>query len=307
MQQYTNAIDRLIKEKAALQTQNASLHHQNHVEHVKVTEATKALNMVSSKVQHLQKENAFMKKFIAEYGKSGPMKMEKRSDELEKLVPKLRYRIQKLREEKDLIEKQYGECKKELMSAKRQAESSKRSLQDVTTNPEAPAVQDTIGIKDWSNVESESLSLEALKKYLMEAFGKHQKKSSVMPPKQIAKVEDQKPLELEFPTMQTVVDSEWFHTRPKVIQDAIIKLPPTRYYSLNGRQCFIIAYSEPESRKKEVTVRVQKTGVGGPMAEMGLGSLDQNQVFGIKLSDLSIWRDTPPSKEVPDFFTDSWN
>lgn len=92
-------------------------------------------------------------------------------------------------------------------------------------------------------------------------------------------------------TLEELQETDWYKERPDIIKNAIIKCPPIDLYSLNSRQCQIIAYSEPELENDEVTVRVQKTGIGGPMAEMGLGMLDTNQVFGVKLSDLELWKE----------------
>lgn len=93
---------------------------------------------------------------------------------------------------------------------------------------------------------------------------------------------------------EDITKSDWFKERPKIIQEAIENLPPTNLYSLNGKQCHIISYEEPESGlSKDVTVMVQKTGVGGVLAEMGMGELDTNRVFGIKPEDLKIWEEQP--------------
>lgn len=90
-------------------------------------------------------------------------------------------------------------------------------------------------------------------------------------------------------TIEEFRETDWYKERPKVIQEAIDILPPTKLYSLNGRQCYIISYGEPEKEEDKVTVTVQKTGIGGPLAEVGLGELDTNQVFGIELTDLTEW------------------
>lgn len=91
-------------------------------------------------------------------------------------------------------------------------------------------------------------------------------------------------------TIKEIIKSDWFKERPKIIQEVIKKLSPTEMYSLNGKQCHIISYEEPESGLVEdITVTVQKTGVGGPLAEMGMGILDTNQVFDIKPEDLKLW------------------
>lgn len=83
-----------------------------------------------------------------------------------------------------------------------------------------------------------------------------------------------------------IVEGEWYKSRPQVIQAAIRTLPPTRMYMFKDskKECYIISYEEPESGKLEdVTVTVQKTGRGS-MA--GLESINMNQVFGVKLTDL---------------------
>ncbi len=84
---------------------------------------------------------------------------------------------------------------------------------------------------------------------------------------------------------------EWYNTRPQVIKDAINKIPPVIYYKFknSGKQCYIVAFTEPDEENKEVTLTVQKTGEGGAMAKMGLGVLDTNQVFGVHIEDLEPW------------------
>lgn len=90
---------------------------------------------------------------------------------------------------------------------------------------------------------------------------------------------------------------EWYEERPQIIKDAIEVLPPICMYKIKatGSQCYIVAYSEPEEGTEQilenVTVRVQKTGKGGPMFDMGLGELDTNGVFGLHLTDLEPWED----------------
>lgn len=89
-----------------------------------------------------------------------------------------------------------------------------------------------------------------------------------------------------FPLDDELLD--WYNERPKIIQEAILKLPPNKFYKFkdSGKQCYIVSYEEPENENNPVTVTVQKTGVGGVMAEIGLGSLDQNRVFGVSLENL---------------------
>ena len=95
-------------------------------------------------------------------------------------------------------------------------------------------------------------------------------------------------------TLEELKESNWYKERPEVIQQAICILPPICLYKFkdSGKQCVIYSFSEPESNKLEdVTITVQKTGIGGPMAEMGLGLLDTNKVFGVRLDDLEPWNE----------------
>lgn len=90
-------------------------------------------------------------------------------------------------------------------------------------------------------------------------------------------------------TFEELKQTDWYKSRPKVIQQAMDILPPIHYYRFKstGKQCFIHSFKEPRSGKLEdVTVTVRKTGTGGPLAEMGLGVLDRHIVFGVPLDDL---------------------
>lgn len=92
--------------------------------------------------------------------------------------------------------------------------------------------------------------------------------------------------------LQDLKQTDWYKERPTVIQNAIDLLPPTKMYQFreSKKQCQLISYEEPESEKlDDVTVTVQKTGIGGVMDEMGLGSLDTNQVSGVRPTDLEEW------------------
>ena len=94
--------------------------------------------------------------------------------------------------------------------------------------------------------------------------------------------------------LQELKRTDWYKERPKIIQEAIGVLLPTKLYKFkdSGKQCELISFEEPESGKiEDVTCTVQKTGVGGLMEEMGFGSLDTNQVFGVKINDLEEWED----------------
>jgi len=84
-------------------------------------------------------------------------------------------------------------------------------------------------------------------------------------------------------------ESEWFLTRPEYLREFIKEYPPAYYkFKDSGKECYIIGYEESFENpvKENITIIVQKTGKGGPMAEMGLGMLDTNQVFGVKPESL---------------------
>lgn len=93
-------------------------------------------------------------------------------------------------------------------------------------------------------------------------------------------------------TPQELQQTEWYKERPEIIRQAIDKLPPIQLYRFkeSGKQCYIVSFEEHESGKvKDVTCTVQKTGIGGTMAEMGMGELDKNVVFGVNIDDLEVW------------------
>ncbi len=95
-------------------------------------------------------------------------------------------------------------------------------------------------------------------------------------------------------TLEEMQQSNWYKGRPKVIQQAFDLMPANVLYKFKdtGYQCYIYSYDEPESQKLEdVTVVVYKTGKGGAMAKMGLGMINKNGVFGVKLSDLELWEE----------------
>lgn len=90
-------------------------------------------------------------------------------------------------------------------------------------------------------------------------------------------------------TLEELKQTAWYIGRPPVIQQAIDKMPPFNLYRFkdSGKQCYIYSYEEPESNLlDDVTVTVQKVGAGGVLEDLGLGKLDTNMVFGIKLDDL---------------------
>lgn len=97
--------------------------------------------------------------------------------------------------------------------------------------------------------------------------------------------------------LEQLKETDWYRQRPDVIKKAIDQTPPTQLYRFKDsqKQCFIVGYTEPESPDGKVTLIVQKTGVGGPMAEMGLGELDTNQVFDVVPESLEAIPNEQPS------------
>lgn len=92
--------------------------------------------------------------------------------------------------------------------------------------------------------------------------------------------------------LEELKQSEWYTQKPEIIKQAIDILPPNQLYKFkdSGKQCYIVSFEEPESGKLEdVTCTVQKTGVGGVLADMGMSKLDTNKVFGLKPEDLEVW------------------
>jgi hypothetical protein len=93
-------------------------------------------------------------------------------------------------------------------------------------------------------------------------------------------------------TFEEFKKTEWYISRPDIIKQAMEILPPTQLYKFksSGKQCYIRSYEgNDDSKIEDVTVTVKKTGVGGLLAEFGMGALDTNGVFGIKLTDLEPW------------------
>lgn len=93
-------------------------------------------------------------------------------------------------------------------------------------------------------------------------------------------------------TLEEFKEDEWYQERPDIIKQAIEIVPPIQMYRFKDskKQCYIIAYDEPESGLLEdVKLTVQKTGRGGFLSEMGLGVLDTNQVFNVELDALEPW------------------
>lgn len=89
-------------------------------------------------------------------------------------------------------------------------------------------------------------------------------------------------------SLKELQQSDWYKTRPEIIQRTMDNYSPFDLFEFKDskKQCIIIGYEEPKDNS-EVTLIVQKTGVGGAMYEIGLGSLDTNKVFNVKLADLN--------------------
>lgn len=94
-------------------------------------------------------------------------------------------------------------------------------------------------------------------------------------------------------SLEEFKETDWYKERPELIKEAIELLPPTTLYKLksSGKQCRIICYDEPKSGLiEDVTVIVEKSGIGGALSEMGLGVVDKGgEVSGIKLNELEEW------------------
>lgn len=90
--------------------------------------------------------------------------------------------------------------------------------------------------------------------------------------------------------LEEIKQTDWYKERPQHIKDAIDIKPPCYMYRMKetGKKCYIIAYDEDND--KHVTLTVQKMGEGGVLAEIGMGMLDINQVFGVELNDLEPWK-----------------
>lgn len=94
-------------------------------------------------------------------------------------------------------------------------------------------------------------------------------------------------------TIEEIRETDWYKERPEVIKQAIELLPPTQLYMFktDGKQCTIYSYEEPKSGKiEDVTITVQKTGIGGVLSDIGLGIFDTNLVFGVKIDDLELYQ-----------------
>lgn len=95
-------------------------------------------------------------------------------------------------------------------------------------------------------------------------------------------------------TFEELKKDDWYKSRPIVIQQAIDILPPIHLYRLKGtgKQCFINSYEEPKSGElKDVTVTVQKTGVGVDLHPLLIASIGCNKILGLSLDDLEPWVD----------------
>lgn len=127
-----------------------------------------------------------------------------------------------------------------------------------------------------------SLSLKDIREYLDSILAEQKVKRKVKM-KTVGQMMEESVINIDFPSLEEVKNSDWYKTRPASIQQMIDSYPPTQYYALNGKQCHIVSYSE------DGTLRVQKTGRGGALSQMGLGFLDLNQVFGVEPESLEVW------------------
>lgn len=93
-------------------------------------------------------------------------------------------------------------------------------------------------------------------------------------------------------TIEELRETDWYKSRPDIIKAAIEEKNPMVLYKFknSGKQCHIHSYDEPtDDEPQVVTVTVQKTGKGGYLDSLGMGHLDTNKVFGVKLDDLELW------------------
>lgn len=83
---------------------------------------------------------------------------------------------------------------------------------------------------------------------------------------------------------------KWRDSLPPSVQGIVDDYPPIHVYRFKKSQKqFIIKSYGLDSDTGELTCTIQKTGQGGAMASMGLGSLDTNQVFGVKFDDIEFY------------------
>jgi hypothetical protein len=92
-------------------------------------------------------------------------------------------------------------------------------------------------------------------------------------------------------TIEDIKETEFYKSRPEIIQKAIEARPFNQLYRIRdtGHECFIFSYDEPTSGKfEDITLTVEKTGNGGALADLGAGELDKGwQVFGLSLDDIA--------------------
>ena len=146
------------------------------------------------------------------------------------------------------------------------------------TKPSYPGWKE---IMEDKTLPDKPLTLEYLYEVLNNIFAQDRKRPECSPP---ILVEQPKRFVTTL-TLQEILDSEWYKTRPLIIQQAIANYPPIYNYKMkSGKECIIYSYSEPESGLYEdITVTITKTGIGGGMTAF----LDVGQgVFGVKLTDL---------------------
>lgn len=88
--------------------------------------------------------------------------------------------------------------------------------------------------------------------------------------------------------LQELHASDWYKELPEKVKVAVDQYPPIKFYRFKDskKQFYIFSFEEPENEDGEITITVQKIGIGGAMAEMGMGPLDTNMVFGVSLKDI---------------------
>lgn len=93
-------------------------------------------------------------------------------------------------------------------------------------------------------------------------------------------------------TLEEIQELEWYKELPIAVKKAVDKYPPMHVYRFKNskKEFYIVAYDEedPLDPNTKVTLRVQKSGKGGALAEIGMGELDTNQVFGVELDSIEL-------------------
>lgn len=80
----------------------------------------------------------------------------------------------------------------------------------------------------------------------------------------------------------------WYLQLPEIVKKVVEEYPPVYIYRFKNtkKQFFIERIEEPLDKNEPITFVIQKIGKGGLIAEMGMGLLDTNKVFGVKPEDI---------------------